>query len=62
MDNAEVTKTILKYTVEISGKNRLPCAKAFELAEELGISKKEIGRICNENDIKISVCQLGCFQ
>ena len=62
MDKTEATKTILKYTVEISGKNRLPCAKAFDLAEELGISKKEVGQICNENDIHISVCQLGCFQ
>jgi hypothetical protein len=40
---------------------RIPCAAAFNLAQELGISRKEMGELLNELRIKISQCQLGCF-
>ncbi len=40
---------------------RIPCAAAFKLAEELGLSRKEMGELLNELKIKISQCQLGCF-
>jgi len=43
----------------VSGK--LPCASAFKIAKELKISTKEVGEACNNLDIKISSCQLGCF-
>jgi hypothetical protein len=41
---------------------RLPCALSFKLAEEFGISNKEMGKILNEMKVKISQCQLGCFE
>jgi len=41
--------------------NRLSCAAAHELARELNVSLTEIGSICNELQIKIADCQLGCF-
>ncbi len=40
---------------------KMPCAAAFRLAEELGISRKELGNLLNELKIKIIQCQLGCF-
>lgn len=40
---------------------RISCAAAFRLAEELGISRKEMGSLLNELRIKIIQCQLGCF-
>ncbi len=40
---------------------RIPCAAAFRLAEELGISRKDLGEFLNELRIKIANCQLGCF-
>ncbi|MFA5183710.1 MAG: hypothetical protein WC405_20565 [Syntrophales bacterium] len=40
---------------------RIPCAAAFKLAEELGLSRKEMGELLNELKIKIAQCQLGCF-
>jgi hypothetical protein len=40
---------------------KIPCATAFRLAEELGISRKELGNLLNELKIKIIQCQLGCF-
>jgi hypothetical protein len=40
---------------------RLPCAKAFQIAQELNIAQSEVGETCNRFQIKISRCQLGCF-
>jgi hypothetical protein len=41
---------------------KIPCAMCFRIAEEFGISKKEIGQVLNEIKVKISQCQLGCFE
>ncbi len=40
---------------------KMPCAAAFRLAEELGISRQELGDLLNDLKIKIVQCQLGCF-
>jgi hypothetical protein len=40
---------------------RIACAAAFRLAEELGLSRKDLGEHLNELKIKITQCQLGCF-
>jgi hypothetical protein len=40
---------------------RIPCAAAFQLAEELGLTRSRLGELFNELNIKISQCQLGCF-
>ncbi len=40
---------------------KIPCATAFQLAEELGLSRKRMGELLNELHIKIIHCQLGCF-
>jgi hypothetical protein len=41
--------------------NRLSCEKAHETARALNVSLQEVGAICNELNIKIAACQLGCF-
>ncbi|MEK6700238.1 MAG: hypothetical protein AABZ10_14500 [Nitrospirota bacterium] len=41
--------------------NRLTCERAHLLAGELKVTLKELGAICNELEIKISACRLGCF-
>ena len=41
---------------------KLPCPVAFKIAEDFGISRKEMGKLLNEIKIKISQCQLGCFE
>ena len=33
---------------------RLPCAMCFKIAEDFGISKREMGKILNEMKVKIS--------
>ncbi len=42
-------------------KKRLTCAEAFELAKKYDVEIIEIGRICNQHNIKIRKCQLGFF-
>jgi hypothetical protein len=41
---------------------KLPCAMCFKIAAEFGISNKKMGKILNEMKVKISQCQLGCFE
>lgn len=40
---------------------KLPCARAFALAERIGVDPIEIGQIATQESIKISHCQLGLF-
>ena len=40
---------------------RLPCAEAFSIAHDLDLSVGEVGTACDELEIKIVSCQLGCF-
>ena len=58
MDRKRLEEAILKK----SKAGKLPCAMCFKIAEEFGISNKEMGKILNEMKIKISQCQLGCFE
>ncbi|NLV25521.1 MAG: hypothetical protein GXY54_12170 [Deltaproteobacteria bacterium] len=55
--------TAIKAAAEVTeGKSALACATALKLAEQHQVSPQVIGRICNEHDIKIKGCQLGCFK
>ena len=58
MDRAKIEEIIKKKARE----GKLPCALCFKIAEDVGISKKEMGKILNEMKVKISQCQLGCFE
>jgi len=57
----DVLNRIKDAATEIDGQGKLPCKRAFQLAEELNLSLKDIGDICNAEGIKIIHCQLGCF-
>ena len=48
--------------LEKSKEGKIPCADCFKIAEDFGISKREMGKALNELKIKISQCQLGCFE
>jgi hypothetical protein len=58
MDREKIEKAIK----EKSKDGKLLCAICFKIAEDFGISKREIGDILNEMKVKISQCQLGCFE
>jgi hypothetical protein len=57
MNNEDVKTRIRAAAPE----GKIACAAAFRLAEELGITRKELGSLLNELRIKIIQCQLGCF-
>lgn len=56
-----IVAAIREKIVVSGGRGKLPCAVAFSIAEEFRVGRREIGNICNEEGISISVCQLGCF-
>jgi len=57
MNREEMEKIIL----EKAKNGKIPCAMCFRIADDFGIPKKELTKILNEMGIKISECQLGCF-
>jgi hypothetical protein len=58
MDRKKIEETILAKSKD----GKIPCAVCFKIADDLGIPKKEITKVLNEMKIKISQCQLGCFE
>jgi len=47
---------------KLSQNGKIACRQCFDLARNADVSLKIIGDICNENDIRICACQLGCFK
>lgn len=58
MERQKLEKAILEKARE----GKIPCAVCFKMAEDFGITKREMGKILNEMKIKVSQCQLGCFE
>jgi len=57
-----VDRKKLEETIKEKAKGgKIPCAVCFKIAEDFKISKKEMGEILNEINVRISQCQLGCF-
>jgi len=53
---------IIEAVKERATEGRLHCAVCFQIAEEYGIPKRELGAILNELGIKVIQCQLGLFK
>ena len=63
MKNSEdLLNAVVESCQDINGKKSLTCAKAFQLAKKFEVAICEIGKICNDNSIRICNCQLGCFK
>jgi len=52
---------LIAAVTKASDGGRLTCEKAHELGKELDVPLQEIGAVCNELNIRIKDCQLGCF-
>ena len=62
--NEQLVDAVLKFVNdkrEPDDRKQLTCAEAFELAKKYETEIIEIGNICNQHDIRICKCQLGCF-
>ena len=53
-------KTIEKIQAQAKD-GKISCAEAQRLADDEGVSYKDMGDLLNELKIKIKTCQLGCF-
>ena len=58
---AEQLQDIEEKLSKAAKDDRVLCSVALAIAKSLDISPKEVGRLANQLDIKISKCQLGCF-
>ncbi len=54
-------ETLAEAILSAAENNRLTCERAHALAQELNVTLREIGALCDELKIKIAACQLGCF-
>jgi hypothetical protein len=57
MDKAGLTEKVKA----LSKDGKLSCKQALKLAEEEGISSRDLGNLLNELKVKVMGCQLGCF-
>ena len=57
MDKTKVTEKVKA----LSKNGKISCKQALKLAEEEGISSRDLGNLLNEIKVKVASCQLGCF-
>ena len=57
MDQEKITENARA----LSKNGKISCKQALTLAEEEGISSRDLGNLLNEIKIKVASCQLGCF-
>ena len=58
MTAEELREAIQSQAVE----GKVSCKAMLDLARETETPSRQISTICNELDIKIGACQLGCFK
>jgi hypothetical protein len=58
---ASVSPAFEKTIREALINDRLPCKRAWEIAERLGIHKMKVSAACDALGIRIRPCQLGAF-
>ncbi len=61
VEGESISETVAEQIKGCLVNGRLPCAVAFKLEREHGVSLEEIGDVANRLKIKIVSCQLGCF-
>jgi hypothetical protein len=61
MTDEELTALIRHETARTDGRVELRCEIALALAARSGRAPGEIGKLCDDNGIRICACQLGCF-
>lgn len=55
------TKKLLEIIRANLENGKLSCGAAHKISEEHNVSLAEIGKLCDEEKIKIFGCQMGCF-
>lgn len=60
-EKQKIIEALVKVSEMDDGKHKIPCVVALQIANEFGVMPSEIGKICDDENIKIVECQLGCF-
>lgn len=58
MSDAKIKKALQEAGIT----EKITCAQAFDIAENVKVSRMAVGEYCTKNRIKIRECQLGCFK
>ena len=61
MSKEKFIEEIKNFGKEYDGKFKISCHALMKIADKHNIKYSEAGTICNDKNIKISNCQLGCF-
>jgi hypothetical protein len=61
MEVSQTDQNFLEHIKTRLQSGKLPCAVAFDIAEQNQISMHTIGQVVNTEDIRLSKCQLGLF-
>ena len=62
MEKEELKRIVFDAVFEEDGRRKLTCPEAFRIAGEHNVELLEIARICNNENIRLCKCQLGCFK
>ena len=62
MNREEIQSYIIDNAGDIEGRTCITCSELLSIAAQLNSNPKDIGALCNELNIKIRNCQLGCFK
>ena len=57
----EISNNVLEAVKNAATENKLTCAQAWKIIEELKVPPKMVGEAANQLEIKIRNCELGCF-
>lgn len=61
MDETKIEAAVLAAAREEDGLRQLSCARAQVLAEDLGVTPRTVGAVCQRLGVRLTDCQLGCF-
>lgn len=54
-------KEIIRKLKDLFPNGKISCTEARKTAAELGVECREMGELCDEAELKIYGCELGCF-
>ncbi|MDD3877432.1 MAG: hypothetical protein PHT69_12490 [Bacteroidales bacterium] len=61
MDKEKIKEEVFKHSQNIDGKWKIECNAAYDVAFSCNVKISDVAKVINENNIKITKCQLGCF-
>ena len=61
MTDADLLALIKSAARKVLGRVEIDCEAALALAARSGRSPADVGKLCNDNNIRICACQLGYF-